>query len=281
MEQDSGRAIAGDIPMTVAQRNVIATLARVGFAVKGVLYLLLGGLALQFALGNGGRLTDPTGAVASLLQRPYGRPLAAIMAAGLAFYAVWRFLEAFADANNKGRGRKAMGARVEYAFSGTVYSVLAVDAAILAFSRRGDGDVDLPATLTGSPLAEWLAMLVALGLIGYGGLQLWAAFRAPLSDRISHSQVERQIGGWVLMVSRAGVAGRGIVLVLMGVVLLRRSFTSVDAAAQTDTGDSLRLIAALPTGDLLLVAVAAGLMAYGGFQFIQARYRQITPPWPG
>jgi hypothetical protein len=264
--------------MTTAHRTVIATLARVGFAVKGVLYLLLGGLALQFALGNGGTLTDPTGAVAALMQRPYGRPLAAIMAAGLGFYAAWRFLEAFADANNKGRDRKAISARLEYAFSGAVYTVLAVDAGILAFSQRRDGNVDLPATLTGSPLAEWLAMLVALGLVAYGGLQLWSAFRAPLSDRISHAQVERQIGGWALQVSRVGVAGRAVVLMLMGVVLLRRSFTSVDAAAQTDTGDSLRLLAALPTGGLLLVAVAAGLMAYGVFQLVHARYRRITPP---
>ena len=69
-----------------------------------------------------------------------------------------------------------------------------------------------------------------------------------------------------------------MVLMLMAVVLLRRATTSVAAAARTDTGDSLRLIAALPTGDWLLAGVAAGLIAYGVYNLVMARYRRITPP---
>jgi hypothetical protein len=264
--------------MSSAHRAWIATLARVGFAAKGAVFLLLGGLALQFVLGNGGELTDPAGAVEALLRRPYGRPMAAGVAAGLGFYAAWRFLEAFADANHKGSGRRAMIARAEYAFSGAIYSVLAVDAAILAFARRGDGDIDVPTTLTGSPLGRGLAVLVAIGLFAYGAMQLRRAFSVQLSDRLSHGLVEHHMGRWPVRVSRFGVGGRAVVLMLMGVVLFRRASKSVDAAARTDTGDSLRLIAALPTGDWLLAAVAIGLMAYGVFQLVLARYRQITPP---
>ena len=264
--------------MTAAQRTVIATLARVGFAVKGGVFLLLGGLALQFALGNGGQLTDPAGAVEALLRRPYGRPLAAVIAAGLGLYAAWRFLEAFADANDKGSDRGGLMARAEYAVSGAIYSVLAIDAAILAFARPGDGDIDLPATLTGSVVGRGLAMLVAAGLFGYGVMQLRRAFGAQLSDRLSHGRVERDMGRWPVRISRFGVGGRAVVLMLMGVVLFRRASTSVAAAAGTDTGDSLRLIAAMPTGHWLLAAVAVGLMAYGVFQLLLARYRRIVPP---
>ena len=259
-------------------REWIVILARVGFAVKGLLYLLLGGLALQFALGNGGRLTDPHGAVTALLATPYGQPLVISLATGLALYAAWRFLEAFADANNKGTGAAAVASRAVYALSGLVYGVLAVDAAILAYAGRQSSTAELPPTITGSALARWMALLIALGLVGYGLMQLRRALSRRLSDQLSQALVEHRIGQWPVRISRVGIAGRAIVLLLMGVVLGQRAVTSVDAAARTDTGDSLRLIAALPTGQWLLAAVAAGLMAYGVFQLVQARYRRITPP---
>jgi hypothetical protein len=264
--------------MARAQRTWIAALARLGFAVKGILYLLLGGLALRFATSGGGALTDPHGAVVALLQRPYGRPLVAFLAAGLAFYAAWRFLEAFADANNKGTDRDGLTSRAVYALSGSVYGLLAYDAARLALASGGAGGVELPATMTGSPLARGMAMFIAVGLFAYGASQLWAAFSTSLSDQLSHGQVEHDAGRWPVRVSRVGIAGRAVVLMLMAVVLLRRATISASAAARTDTGDSLRLIAALPTGDWLLAGVAAGLIAYGVFNLVMARYRRITPP---
>ena len=261
------------------RRAWVAALARVGFAVKGLLYLMLGALALQFALGNGGRLTDPSGAIAGLFTTPYGHPLVIAVASGLALYAAWRFLEAFADANNKGTDASAIASRAVYALSGVVYSVLAIDAGILAYAgRRGATNTDLPTTITGSELARWMVLLVAAVLVGYGLMQLRRSASRRLSDQLSHARVQRHVGHWPVRISRIGIAGRGIVLLLMGVVLGQRAVTSVDAAARTGTADSLRLIAALPTGDWLLAGVAAGLMAYGVFQLVQARYRSITPP---
>ena len=259
---------------------MIAGLARVGFAAKGIVYLLLGGLALLFALGQGGRLTDLRGVETFLLRTPYGQPLLAIVGIGLGLYAAWRFLEAFADANRKGRSNGALAARAMYALSGAVYSLLAVDALRLALGAgdAGSGAAEVPRTLVTGQLAEWGALLVAAGLIAYGIEQFGRGISGHLSDGLNLRHVQRQIGDWPIHVSRAGLAGRGIVLVLMGFVLGRAAMTSATAAAQTDTGDSLRLLAALPTGEWLLVAVAAGLMAYGVFQLVQARYRSITPP---
>ena len=261
-------------------RDWVERLARVGFAAKGVVYLVLGGLALRFALGDGGRLTDPHGAVGRMLDTPYGRPIVGVLAAGLALYAGWRFLEAFADTNRKGSDRKAVLARAKSAVSGTVYGVLAVDAGILAFGRRGgtSSSPELPSTLMGGDLAQWAALLVAAGLIGYGAVQFRHALASRLSDQLSASRVERHAGRWVVLISRIGMGGRAVVLAAMGVILGRRAMSSASAAAETDTGDSLRLIAALPTGQWLLIGVAAGLIAYGLFQLVHARYRTITPP---
>lgn len=265
--------------MTHAGRRWVETLARAGFGVKGALYLLLGGLALQFAVGAGGRLGNAYEAVAAVRATSYGQAIVGVVAIGLALYAAWRFLEAFADANGKGRDAGGLASRAVYALSGAVYAVLAIDAAILAFAPGSrNGSTELPATLTGSVLAQWAAMLIAAGLVIYGIAQLRRSFSSSLSDRLSLHRVERDIGRWPVRVSRAGIAGRAVVLIMLGVVLARRATTSVDAASQTDTGDSLRVIAALPTGQWLLACVAAGLMAYGVFQLVQARYRRISPP---
>jgi hypothetical protein len=260
-------------------RNWVERGARAGFAAKGVVYLVLGGLALRFALGQGGELTDPHGAVARLLSTPYGRLLVGAVTIGLAFYAGWRFLEAFADANHKGSDRKGLIARAKYALSGAVYGILAVDAATLALGTGGGNSAkELPSTLLGGVLTRWVAMLVALGLVVYGVAQLRHALAAKLGDQLSASRVERHAGPWVVLVSRIGMGGRALILMAMGFILGRRAMASPRAAAETDTGDSLRLFAALPTGEWLLVGVAAGLIAYGLFQLVHARYRTISPP---
>jgi hypothetical protein len=273
------RRIAGRDEDRRSVRNWVERGARAGFAAKGIVYLVLGGLALRFALGQGGQLTDPHGAVVRLLSTPYGRLLVGAVAVGLAFYAGWRFLEAFADANRRGSDRGGLLARAKYAISGAVYGILAVDAMTLASGTGGGNSAnELPSTLLGGVLTRWVAVLVALGLIGYGLTQLRHALKAKLGDQLSVGRVERHAGPWAVLVSRIGIGGRAIVLVAMGFILARRAMTSPRAAAETDTGDSLRLIAALPTGEWLLVAIAAGLMAYGLFQLVEARYRTISPP---
>jgi hypothetical protein len=255
-------------------------LARTGFVAKGVVYLLLGGLALQFALGGGGRITDSRGAVVSLLQEPYGRLTIGALAVGLALYAGWRCLEAFGDANRKGTNLQGLGARAGYFLSACVYGTLAFDAARLAGSpaRASSGNErELPPLLFESAAGEWAVMAVAVALVVYGIVQGWRAFSRRLSDRLNLGRLSSQARPWVMRVSRFGIGARAVVLTLMGVIMFRRS-ASLRAAADTDTAESLRLLSTLPTGGWILAGVAAGLMAYGVYQFVHARYRAITPP---
>lgn len=260
-------------------RRWVERCARAGFVSKGAIYLIFGGLALQAALGYGGRVTDPRGALTSLLDAPFGPFVLGLLAFGLAFYAAWRFLEAFADANRKGRDSSGMIARAEYALSGAIYGVLAVDAGILAFSGSArEGDSRLPFTLVGAAASEWVVLLVAVGLIGYGLRQIREATSRHVDEDLNVRRVSREAGNTVVRVCRIGIASRAVVLVLMGVLLWRASQRGVSAASQTDPGDSLRLLSALPNGRWLLAIVAAGLMGYGVFQLVHARYRRITPP---
>ena len=258
--------------------HILEHFARIGFVVKGVVYLMLGTLALMAGLGAGGRLTDPLGAIATLVGRPFGRITIALLAIGLGFYAGWRFLEAFADANRVGRSRGGMGKRVAWGLSGAVYGLLAIDAARLALRAPSSGNPGLPPTLLASPLTPWLVVGIAFVVIGYGVKELRAALARRLSERLNLRKLSRDTGRLVVEISRAGIVARAVVMIALGTVLLRLRANPRAAASDTDMADSLRLVAALSAGPWLLVLLAAGLVAYGVYQLVHARYRVITPP---
>lgn len=248
--------------------------ARIGFAAKGLVYLILGWLALEAGLGTGGRVSSVRGVVRGLLDESYGPVLVLAIAVGLALYAGWRYLEAFADANDKGTDASGIGTRAAYAASGTVYGVLAIDAARLALSDGG-GTGGGRETMIAGALGGWLVWVAGFVLIGYGAKQLRDAFSGKLSQRLQIGEAVRDAGPWLLHVSRVGIAARGIVFGILGVLLIRGS-SRPDAASQTDTADSLRIISGLPQGELWLAAMGAGLMAYGVYQLLHARYRRIN-----
>ena len=265
---------------TADPRRWVEPLARAGFAAKGIVYLILGGLATSAALGAGGRITDMRGALRALLRQPFGEPLLAVLAVGLVGYALWRFLEAFADANREGRTPKAIALRAGYGASGVVYGSLAVYALRLAAHARasgGGGGEALEGWIDAST-AAWLIPLAGLALLGYAVQQFTSAWRGRLDSRFSTGSARREAGAWVVAVSRFGVAARACVFAGVGVLLLQLPSRTVTAARQTDTTDSLRWLAALPSGRWVLAAVAVGLAAYGVYQVLHARYRRIAPP---
>jgi hypothetical protein len=258
----------------------VEPLARAGFAAKGIVYLILGGLATSAAIGAGGRITDMRGALRALLREPFGEPLLWPLAVGLIGYAIWRFLEAFADANRQGRTPKALALRAGYAASGVVYGSLAVYALKLAAHAHasGAGGGDALDGWIGASTAAWLIPLAGVALIGYAVQQFVSAWRGRLDSRFSTGSARREAGPWVIALSRFGIAARACVFAGVGVLLLQLPSRTVTAARHTDTTDSLRWLVGLPSGRWVLVAVALGLGAYGVYQVLHARYRRIVAP---
>ena len=117
----------------------IEALGRFGHAAIGLVYATIGMLAAQSALGRGGGTTDSQGALAWLVQRPYGHALLVALAVGLAGYAAWRVVEAILDTESKGDDPKGIAARVVYAGIGATYAALALSALRLGL-QWADGD---------------------------------------------------------------------------------------------------------------------------------------------
>jgi hypothetical protein len=265
--------IAGEIGPWVRR------LVRVGYAAKGLIYVLIGVLAFRVAVGaGGGRLTDARGALASLRDEPFGQVLLAVLGGGLLAYGAWQLLDGLLDARRRGRGAKALGRRAFVVLRGVVYGGIGWQAARLVLGAGAGGGGDARQRAAGEaqqlPMGEWLLVLAGIGVAAYGVMQIVRAARNQLGEDLQASELRHAAGHWAVAVSRAGIAARGLVFIVVGwtVVQAARHHRSSEVAG---TRESLGILLGQPGGELLLAAVALGLVGYGVYQFLHARYARL------
>ena len=257
----------------------IVWFARVGYAAKALLYTVVGVLALQSALGNGGETTGSRGALTTLVRQDFGALILVVIAAGLFGYAAWRIIEAILDPEHRGTSAKGLALRTSFAVRGIVHAALGLQAVRLATGTargRGHAVEAWTARLLDAPFGRWLVVGVGLAVGGYGIYQLYRAWVAKLSRQLDLASLSREAGSWLLHVCRCGIAARGVVFGICGWYLVRAGVAH-DATAAADTGEALGVIAHQRFGDVLLAIVAVGLIAHGAYEIVQARYRVIRP----
>ena len=256
----------------------VRRLARIGFVAKGVVYLIIGVLALQAALGEGGQTTDSGGALRTILAQPYGWVLLGVIAVGLAGYAIWRFVQAGVDPEGNGTDAKGIAKRAGYAISGFIHAALALEAARMAFGfGTGSGDSvpqDWTALVLAQPMGRWVISAVGLGIATFGLIELIRAYRTDLPKRLDLSRIGRSAQVWVVRFGRMGMAARGVVFGVLGSMLIRAAL-NYDASQARGLGGALESLHEQAYGRWLLGLVATGLIAYGLFELVQARYRRI------
>jgi hypothetical protein len=248
----------------------LETFTRIGFAARGLMYLIIGYLALRF-----GRAEGNEGALATLAEGS-GKLLLGIMALGFVAYGVWRLSEALVDTEGHGSDAKGRAARIGGALSGVIHLGLAIVAANLAFGRGGgsaagggSGAEQGAATALALPGGAALLLVAGAGLIGAG---LWQLVRAAKADFLRHLDGRAAGQPLVMWLGRAGYAARGIVFVIIGWSLLQAGLS--DRAAEA--GGMSQALGSL--SGPLLAAVALGLLLFGLFSFVEARYRRINDP---
>lgn len=243
----------------------LETLTRIGFAARGLMYVVIGYLALRF-----GRSESSSGALAYLAEGG-GKYLLALMALGFLAYGTWRLSEALIDTEGHGTDSKGSAARLGGALSGIIHVGLAFVAANLAFGRSsgGGGAEQGAATALSLPGGTILLIIAGAALIGTG---LWQIVKAVKADFLRHFDQQAAQQGWVMWLGRAGYAARGIVFVMVGWFCLKAGLSS-DAAQAGGMEQALGSLSGP-----LLSAVAAGLFLFGLFSFVEARYRRINDP---
>ena len=256
-------------------RWVIA-LGRAGYVARAVLYLTIGLLAATAALGEGGRLTDSHGALDELYRQPLGIVLIVLMSIGLAGYGVWLAVKAMVNPGNEATGKWPRLRRVGWFADALLHFALAAYAiSLLAGSAdKTDAKSSAASALSSGPMGPVLLASVGAWLVGYGFFEMSCAWRAELDEKLDLSPLRAHVRRTVVQLCRIGIAARSVVFTISGVFLFAAGVTS-DASQAKGFGDALQLVREAPYGQMLLAAVALGLIAFGAYQLVEARYRRL------
>ncbi|MFF7853264.1 DUF1206 domain-containing protein [Streptomyces sp. NPDC007904] len=253
--------------------------ARAGLTARGVIYLLVGVLALRIAFGDGQRQADRGGALAELADKPFGAVLLWALGIGLVGMALWRLTEAlFGSVGKNGRSpRKRLLSLARCAFYAFVASSVLAFAVDRGSSGSGSSDRqsrDLTARVMEAPAGQWLVGIGGAVIIGAGvwiGVQ---AVRRKYHDKLKIGELSPRARRLVDVTGVGGGAARGLVFAAVGGFAIRAAIAyEPDKAKGLD--DTLRSFAGTPLGPWLLVCVSAGLMLFGVFSFALARWRRV------
>jgi hypothetical protein len=254
-----------------------ACLARAGLVAKGVSFGIVGALAIKLAMGDGGQATSREGAMHALAGETFGTVVLTLLAVGFAAYALWRFVEAWAA---PGDDAKKWAKRAGSVGRGLIYAALAFSAAKLVAGAGGSSSQNERARETASTLFSWPAGTWLVGAAGAVviGVGLWNLYRGlsrKFEDRWrtgTMGSTARRWGG------RAGVVGhvaRAVVFGLIGIFVIKAAL-EYDAKEAIGLDGALQKLASATYGPYLLGVTAAGLIAYGLYCLVDARYRDVS-----
>ena len=252
------------LPDDLARESKFQWLTRVGFLARGMLYILIGVLAI-----GSGRTEDLTGAL-EYVGRGSGRIMLIAVAAGLATYALWRLSDA-AFGTEHGRGDwKALRARIAAAGIGLVYLYMSYKAVrILLAGRAGTMDARQQADAVLDFPGGWIVLgAVALFTAGAGTVQLAKAYTCSYLKHLDADAIAPPVK-WL---GRIGYAARGVIFLSIGWML-----GGAALAGRSNQAGGLEQALDMFDGGALF-AVAGGLILFGGFSLVEARYRRIHRP---
>lgn len=255
-------------------------LARVGYFAIGVVYFLIGVLALLGIFGmGGGQFAGPGGVANTARTLPYGQVLVGFITVGLLLYICWRFLQALADVEQRGTEREGLMGRAGLLMSGLSYLGLAVLSAHWLFTSGGNVDdpkEDLLAQAMGNPVGNILGGIVGLAIVGVALYQFYGAFTAGFSRYLDLRSSSKAMSVVVKSLGRFGLFWRGVVFALIGGFMIVGAFQS-DPSEVMGLNEMFLMIGRQYYGFWLIGAMAAGLIAYGLFVMLKARYRYVMP----
>src|SRR5215210_7843270 len=248
-----------------AQSIWVEWCGRLGLVAKGMIYGLIGVLALLVALGFGGRPRDRQGALRFIAAQPLGEVIPYALAAGFAAYALWRFVQAFLDRDHEGDGATGLAKRAGYFGRGVLYA---------GFCVGGRNEAQETDTVFDWPAGRYLVFAAGGVLLGAAAWNGYRAVRKKYRKDMKRGQMSGTERTWLDALGAAGHLARMVVFGLIGFFLVRAA-SQYDANEAVGLDGALARVAEARYGEGLLAVVAGGLMAYGLFCFMQARYRDV------
>lgn len=257
-------------------------LGRIGLAARGIVYMTIGVLAAMAGLSFGrGKIVDQREALDALGKSPLGSTVLWVVGLGLASYVLWRFGQALFGEKSQGDGWKPIRKRIFALGSGLAYAGLAATAFTQAVGSSGKSGGDGASTqeqgaefLMSQPLGRWLVGAAGTAIAAVAVFQFWRVITAGFAKKLRENELSAKQQRWIVWTGRAGYFARGVAFGLIASFFARAALQQ-NARKAGGLGDALQLLAAQPSGSVLLVIVGGGLAFFGVYSLIEARFRRI------
>jgi hypothetical protein len=249
-------------------------LARLGLTARGVLYILIGVVAILVAIGQGSHEADQSGALQLLASQPYGLVALWLLFIGFAGYALWRLSEAAFGVTGEGNGAgprlKSLVRAVLYA----IFSYLTLKVITGQKASQASQQKDMTATIMHHTGGQWLVGIVGAAIVIAGLTLVWEGIRRKFMKYLRTGEMSPRTRRAVERLGMIGTTARGLVFALAGVLV-------IDAAVEFKPSKAGGVDKALltlrnqPFGEFLLILAAIGLIAFGVYGLAEARWRRV------
>jgi Domain of Unknown Function (DUF1206) len=249
-------------------------LARVGLTARGILYILIGWVAILVALGNHSHQADQQGALQLLASTSFGRVVLWLIGIGFAGYALWRLSEAAFGVAGEGNGAgprlKSLGRAIIYAaFAYLTFKVIAGTA-----GNESKKQQDFTASVMHHSGGRWLVGIVGLIVVVAGVTLMVEGLRARFMKYLQTYRMSARTRKMVRRLGMIGTTARGLVFAAVGVLIIDAAVT-FNAAKAGGLDKALLTLRNQPFGEFLLILVALGLIAFGLYGLAEARWRRV------
>ncbi|HEY6874817.1 MAG TPA: DUF1206 domain-containing protein [Candidatus Dormibacteraeota bacterium] len=256
----------------------IEFLERVGYIVRGVLYAVMGGLALGLALGIGGNATDQSGSLVWLTGNSAGKFLLLAVVIGLAAYSLWGFVRAIFDPLHRGDDPPGIAQRLGFAWSGIAYASIVVFALKLlagsASRQHQDGTQAAIASILSVPGGRWIAIAIGVVALAAGIGQFVEAYKATFRKDMKRFEMKKTEKKVVDNLGRVGMVARGVTFSLVGWFVFQGGLHQ-DPSQVRGYGGTFLFLIQQPFGRVILATVAIGFIALGLHSFACARWIRL------
>jgi membrane protease YdiL (CAAX protease family) len=249
-------------------------LARAGLTARGIIYVLLGWVAVLMALGHGSHEADQQGALQLLAGKSYGTVSLWLLGIGFAAYALWRLSEAAFGATGDGH---RTGPRLRSLGRAVVYSFLAyLTFEVLSGSQgsQSQKQQDVTASAMQHAGGRWLVGIAGVIVVIIGVVLVSEGIRRKFMKYLMISQMSPRTRRLVRTLGAIGSTARGIVVVLVGILVIDAAVTH-SPAKSGGIDQALLTLRNQPFGPVLLIGVALGLVVFGVYGLCEARWRRV------
>ncbi|MDY6937333.1 MAG: DUF1206 domain-containing protein [Cyanobacteriota bacterium] len=251
--------------------------ARFGYGARCFVYVLVGAIAAKAAFTYSTPKDSET-ALAVIAEKPFGKMILALVVVGLFGDVLWRFVQAIQDPEHRGNKVKNILRRITHGIGGIVGTGLMLSALRSIADLENDVTQSLVQTLAVTvllqPFGRWLVGIGGAIAVGVGCYYFYRALSAKFRKHLQLCKMSPTTEKWVMLVARFGITTRGVVFVLVGGFLMKAA-RSFDASKVKTSEEALQSLDDRAFGPWLLAIVALGLIAYGAYMGVLAKYRRI------